>query len=189
MDYLTIITTRSLILFPSTQSLPSDVPAHRPLPDSPLSSPISSTQFILSDFDPSPREVSLPISSLIYNERNCAYFLIQHVLQTSSMNHSVLKQTEKNARESEVKVMVYKELNRAEMFIRGLGRWFNKNSSRIDEDSLKQLANKFGLSLEPIMNMKNNKQFEEHGIGEVEIMETREEVNNDMSQEKNMVLV
>ncbi|WWC62757.1 uncharacterized protein I303_105354 [Kwoniella dejecticola CBS 10117] len=164
MDYLTIITTRSLILFPPSSSLPPTMNPHRPLPDSPLSSPITPTPALtpMSELGRSllhPSEITLPISSLIYNEANCAYYLNHHVITTSPSNpFSSAEYSSERGRKTEVEVMVYKELDRVKMFTRALGRWFNQNSSRMDEGTLGDLANKYGLSLEDVHNQASKGQ-------------------------------
>ncbi|WVQ65622.1 uncharacterized protein L199_003800 [Kwoniella botswanensis] len=143
MDYLTILSTRSLILFPSHHSLPSNIPIHRPLPTSPLSSPISPTFILLP-----PEPIALPISSLLYNETNCRYYLIHHVLTTTQSDPFRLQKDDRRKR-NEVEVMVFKELDRVKMFVRELGNWFNKQSvNGMEEDELRDLAGKYGLGLQ-----------------------------------------
>ncbi|OCF72777.1 hypothetical protein I204_06006 [Kwoniella mangroviensis CBS 8886] len=140
MDYLTILSTRSLILFPSRDSLPSNLPIHRPLPTSPLSSPISPTYVL---FPPEP--IALPISSLLYNETNCRYYLIHHVLTSTRPNPFGHREDDRRIR-NEVEVMVFEELDRVKMFVRELGNWFNSQSvNGMEEDELRDLAGKYGL--------------------------------------------
>ncbi|WWC96258.1 hypothetical protein V866_003125 [Kwoniella sp. B9012] len=143
MDYLTILSTRSLILFPSHHSLPFNLPTHRPLPTSPLSSPISPTFVLLP-----PEPIALPISSLSYNETNCRYYLIHHVLTTTQPNPFGHQEDDRRIR-NEVEVIVFKELDRVKMFVRELGNWFNKQSvNGMEEDELRDLAGKYGLGLQ-----------------------------------------
>ncbi|WVW84844.1 hypothetical protein I302_106879 [Kwoniella bestiolae CBS 10118] len=146
MDYLTILSTRSLILFPPSHILPSSLPLHRPLPSSPLSSPTSPTIILLP-----PEPIALPLSSLVYNETNCAYYLVHHVLSTTqpfSQTHT----TQDRGIQSEVEVIVAKELDRVRIFVRDLGRWFSKSlkNGGMEEGELKELAGRFGLAVEGV---------------------------------------
>ncbi|WWC88539.1 uncharacterized protein L201_003450 [Kwoniella dendrophila CBS 6074] len=143
MDYLTILSTQFLILFPSPIALPhTSLHSHQSATDSPISSPITPTQSSIS-LQPTP--TTLPLSSLVYNETNCAYYLIHHVTNTTQPFSYV--DMDKNLA-IEIEVVVWKEIDRVKMFVRALGEWFNHiHHIKISENDLAQLAGRFGLGL------------------------------------------
>ena len=132
MDYLTVISTRSVILFVCPKSTDQrSVP-----PDSSRTTP--KTVIV------SPSPIGMPINSLMNNESDCAHFLLHQIFTSTFSLGSVGKEIS-----AEAELIVWKEIDRATLFIRKLGQWFATSSSgKIGEKELKRLTGKFGLELE-----------------------------------------
>ncbi|WWD18601.1 hypothetical protein CI109_103054 [Kwoniella shandongensis] len=142
MDYLTILSSRSLILFPSSSSS-SPLRATQLPPGSPTTTPPSLNALL------PPIPISIPISSIIYADTDCAYFLLHHLL-SSTGGGSVLGNTDKEVL-GEAEVIVWREIDRAKLFTRALGKWFATPGigaeRKMDEKELLHLAEKYGLGM------------------------------------------
>lgn len=144
MDYLTIIATRSLVLFPITSGT-----AERPLSASSIDTltPFAKPSTTL----PRPSPVTIPIHSLMHSDTDCAYFLLTHIFTshpTSTMivaNH-LCGINKELTREAEI--LVWSEIDRAKMFIRDLGRWCGDHPERITLGELQNLAVKWVLEFQ-----------------------------------------
>ncbi|KAK8858705.1 hypothetical protein IAR55_002934 [Kwoniella newhampshirensis] len=143
MDYLTILATRALILFPPTWTSHESLITTSRLASSPTTTPPTSHLLL------SPTPISIPISSILNADTDCAYFLIHHILSTTPQGG--LRTTDKEVlREAEV--VVWREIDRAKLFTRALGAWFaNAHKSgvgKLGERELGELAEKYGLGLQ-----------------------------------------
>ncbi|WVQ96471.1 hypothetical protein IAU59_003576 [Kwoniella sp. CBS 9459] len=192
MDYLTILSTTRLILFPVPSSLPTPSAASSSpsgsldllLLDnsSPLSSPSTPTN-PLSDLESTslmPAPVSMPLGSILYSDTHTAYFLIHHIM-TSSMNHIAHNHhhhdnDDETLRHTcagggwgashnpggcggmsrqlmiEAEVMAWKEIDRAKLFARAVGRVFQGfgEGRKMRDGELKELAARFGLGVHDV---------------------------------------
>ncbi|KAK4686883.1 hypothetical protein P7C73_g3241, partial [Tremellales sp. Uapishka_1] len=128
MDYLSILATRSLMLFPS---------ASKSSFTSPPSSPATPTLRLSR-----PAPISMSIQAVISNDANCAYFLLLHILSSSVISLGGVDK----ARMSEAEVMVWGEIGKAKSFARDLGEWFARLGS-IEEAALRAMAEKWGLGI------------------------------------------
>ncbi|OCF37203.1 hypothetical protein I316_01110 [Kwoniella heveanensis BCC8398] len=193
MDYLTILSTTRLVLFPDPTALPpasSGSPRgsrHLLLLDnsSPFSSPSTPTT-PLSDLSNSitiltPTPVSMPLSSIVYSDTHTAYFLIHHIM-TSSLQHithdhhhhehhdetfghtcaaggwgwgwqcggSQASGASKKETMIEAEVMAWKEIDKAEMFARAVGKVFQSlgEGRKLENEELQELAARFGLGVQ-----------------------------------------
>ncbi|WVQ73117.1 hypothetical protein IAR50_002681 [Cryptococcus sp. DSM 104548] len=148
MDYLTILTSCYITLFTSP-------PTHRSPFSSPCSSPTSTTMpsIILP-----PKPISIPVSSVLYNDNETAWFLMRHILAAPLPNPlSPLANTgtgsgstgraDSRRMEEEAEVMVWREIDRAKMCIRAIGGWFGKNGARIGAKELAMLGERFGVDV------------------------------------------
>ena len=155
MDYLDILSTRSLLLFSPTK------PSHQS--DSPNTTPSTPTSDLPAS---SPARIAMPIQSLMEGHSECVYFLVTHVLATAFQPHSTspgapgslgsdglfegLGGTPKEL-VGEAELLVWKEMDKAKMFGRDLGQWFRgQGNSRIGEKELERLAQKWGLQLQSL---------------------------------------
>ncbi|WRT67928.1 uncharacterized protein IL334_004902 [Kwoniella shivajii] len=206
MDYLTILSTRSLILFPSKDSIPTSSPTssssftkcYHPdeIIDSPISSPSPPT---INLTKPAPEPITLPLSSLIYNETNCAYFLVYHVLNTS-YPFAPHNENQNNGQDNlgmvdkktanEVEVIVWKEMDRVKMFSRSLGRWFGiSKEGKMDESNLVELAGKYGLGLEHLYPTEDNMNRQQHELKEEEDPTTHNEGHRHIHSTKEALIL
>lgn len=132
MDYLTIIGTRSVLLFKPSRHPSGSAP-------SPDATPTSSLTF------PSP--VPISIGSLIYLDAEIVHFLIQHVLSCQP-SHGLDNVPAPRYMRNEAEVMVWKEIDQCTRFARALGEAVgNAPGGRISEGELKALAKDYGLGL------------------------------------------
>jgi hypothetical protein len=140
MDYLTIIATRSLILFPH-HSKPAH---HRTLSSSSSGSSASVHTPTASLPDPAP--ISMAIHNFMASDADCAYFLVTHVLTHPSLYPSsvALGGVSKDVA-AEAETMVWMEIDKAKTFIHRLGEWFATHAEWITEDDLEKLALAVGL--------------------------------------------
>lgn len=141
MDYLTIIATRCVVLFPKTIT-PSH---HRSFSNSSSSSDPNAPRTPTSCI-PRPGPVTMPIESLMYSDTEAAYYLLTHVLTHGSLFPSAVhlgEVTKEVANEAEV--MVWGEIDKAKMFIRALGAWFAQHKEAITEKEMESLAGEWGL--------------------------------------------
>jgi hypothetical protein len=98
----------------------------------------------------------MPISSLVHADTDAAYFLVRHVLAVPAHldAHSLtlelgMSSTLARIGKEEIgraEVRVWGEIDRAKMFARALGRWFEVEE-RIGEDQLGDMAARFGMTL------------------------------------------
>lgn len=75
---------------------------------------------------------------------------------------------------NEAEVLVWKEIDRAKMFARGLGEWIKGSNGRIGERELRDLAEKFGLGIQDESGEEGDEVEVEEVVvaGEVERMES-----------------
>jgi hypothetical protein len=78
MDYLSILATRSLTLFPRAHTQHTRTLSATSSPDTPL----ASTPHLVR-----PRPVSIPIQNILLSDTDLAYFLVQHVLSHQPLSH------------------------------------------------------------------------------------------------------
>ncbi|WVR06470.1 hypothetical protein IAU60_003501 [Kwoniella sp. DSM 27419] len=137
MDYLTILDHRWLILFPAPATPFS---ASRQLP--PWPSPTYAVQPL------SPEPIAIPLSSLLYSDSHCAYFLQHHVL-TTGVRGSLARVDKDTIAAAEV--AAWREIDRAKLFARHLGKAFAAfgPGENMDEGILENLAAACGLGLQP----------------------------------------
>ncbi|WVO18154.1 hypothetical protein L204_105857 [Cryptococcus depauperatus] len=126
MDYLTLLTTCSLTLFTSAHPSPCASPA---------------TPKTSSVIAPSP--VSIPIFSILNGDTETAWFLLTHVLAS---HPGQLTNVDKQIREA-AEVLVWREMDRANMCIRALGSWFESNGQEIGMCQLEKLAKEYGVGV------------------------------------------
>ncbi|ORY25922.1 hypothetical protein BCR39DRAFT_506867 [Naematelia encephala] len=158
MDYLTILATRSLVLFPRPKQ---QLHPRSSSTTSSLSSPKTPTMGV-----PSPSPIVMPIHSIVYDDSHTAHFLVQHLLRDSGLGLG-FGMSPGREMTHEAEVLVWREIDKAKMFVRALGEWFatstdNDNSGRIDQGSLDALAAKFGLGI------KGDGDTDSEGVGEDE---------------------
>ncbi|ORX37274.1 hypothetical protein BD324DRAFT_650879 [Kockovaella imperatae] len=162
MDYLDILSSRSLLLFarPNKVTRSKSISDSLSSDDSPDSTPSSPNAQLP---DPTPALIAMPIQSLIEGSSDSVYFLLTHVLATAfqpapqagspggdSFFGGGLGGTPKEV-VGEAELLVWKEMDRAKMFGRELGQWFRGHgNSRISEGELERMASKWGLELEPL---------------------------------------
>jgi len=141
MDYLTIIATRSLILFPHTLR-----PVHHRTLSSSSSGSSASVHTPTASL-PTPAPVSMAIHNFMTNDADCAYFLVTHILTHPSLYPSsvALGGVSKDVA-AEAEIMVWQEIAKATNFIRRLGEWFATHAEGITEDELEKLALSVGLA-------------------------------------------
>ncbi|TXT13354.1 hypothetical protein VHUM_00721 [Vanrija humicola] len=120
MDYLTILATRSVVLF--------HTPTVRKVP--------GSTAYLLP-----PKPIAVSLLKLIYGDTECAYFLIDHVLEGArSSTHGEFNPA------TAVEAIAWKEIDRAKVFSRALGQLFARVDS-VSESQVHELAASHGLEL------------------------------------------
>ncbi|WVQ83037.1 hypothetical protein IAT38_005175 [Cryptococcus sp. DSM 104549] len=151
MDYLTILSTRSLILFPHPTA------GHY---GSPVSSPTTPTPASTSPkprllLPPSP--IAIPVSSILYSDNDTAYFLVHHVLSSnaSSVPNSSSAKGGVQGKEAtaEAEVMAWREVDRARMCVLALGQWFahtHPGRAGMDEAELQQIAAQYGVGIKAL---------------------------------------
>lgn len=173
MDYLSILATRSLTLFPRAHTHHACTLSATSSPDTPL----ASTPHLVR-----PRPISIPIQNILLSDTDLAYFLVQHVLSHQPLSHvsfsrgldspgNVHGDQEAGWMEGspgeghglgyfgtsplsgygkpvivEAEVMVWKEIDKAKNFVRSLGTWFAGHTS-MGEGDLKAMAEASGLGL------------------------------------------
>ncbi|RSH90990.1 hypothetical protein EHS25_010166 [Saitozyma podzolica] len=176
MDYLSILATRSLTLFPRVHTHHARTLSATSSPDTPL----ASTPHLVR-----PRPVSIPIQNILLSDTDLAYFLVQHVLSHQPLSHVSFSRgfhspgnlhgsQEDGGMEGspgegheghglgyfgpsplsgygkpfivEAEVMVWKEIDKAKNFVRSLGTWFAGHTS-MGEGDLKAMAETSGLGL------------------------------------------
>lgn len=156
MDYLTILATRSLVLFESPISHASSAAP------SPVSSPASS---ILSV---TPPPVSLPLLSLMRDDAHCAHFLSNHILESSgagrdtharAVSHEATDSTTHRAILQEAEVLAWQQICRAKTFAQELGRHYGRVDS-VREDDLAALAATHGIGLAPLVAARRRERSE-----------------------------
>ncbi|RXK36169.1 hypothetical protein M231_06574 [Tremella mesenterica] len=174
MDYLTILATRSLILFQSPPMV------YTP-PKSPPTTPTANIMLL------PPESINMPLHSLLYADTDCAYFLLRHILlhslplpihdsplalgitlndqhhDTFHDHHDVTPHDQPRppygradsvgqaSREllAQAESTAWGEIDKAKKFGVALGRWFGnqRGGKGIGEDQLRGLAEKYGLGL------------------------------------------
>lgn len=127
MDYLTILDTRSLLLFATPSASSSSNNSRR---DSPPTTPTTSL--------PTPQPIAIPLSNLVSPDTHLFFFLQMHVL--GRPDH----QTTRTER-AEAEVLVWRALAKAGTFIRDLGMAAGRGEIR--EEGLKKGARRCGLVL------------------------------------------
>ncbi len=120
MDYLTVFATRSLVLFPRSNTAAPLFPAQRTL---------------------SPHPVEMPLYALMRDDTHCAWYLVDRVLEAPRAAGGVARELE-----MEAEVLVWEQIDRAKMFGRALALLFG-SSSDVSEEALRDLAAKHGLGL------------------------------------------
>lgn len=144
MDYITVIATRSIILFPGQKPIHK----HSTSASSCLNTPTTAIT--------PPTPISMPIQSLMYDVNECAHFLLHHLLTSSSLG-AVGKDVS-----AEAEVMVWKEIDRATLFVRGIGEWFAAaKHAKIREKDLRRIAGKYGVRSKEV---KEDERDGEHGV-------------------------
>jgi hypothetical protein len=127
MDYLTILDTRSLLLFATPSASTTSHTSHR---DSPPTTPTISL--------PAPKPIAIPLSNLVSPDTHLFFFLQKHILGRPE------HQTTGDER-VEAEVMVWRELAKAGTFIRDLGMAAGRGEIR--EEGLRKGARRCGLVL------------------------------------------
>lgn len=130
MDYLTILETRSVVLFrtPTVRKVPG------------------STAYLLP-----PKPIAVSLLKLIYGDTHCAYFLADHVLQGArssthgEFNPATVDHADK-ALAQVVEATAWEEIDRAKVFSRALGQLFARVDS-VSESQVHDLAATHGLEL------------------------------------------
>lgn len=110
MDYLTSLTTRSLLLFPSPASYVDDTASPPGTPSATL---------------PLPSPVAIPVYNLLSPDTPLFFFLLQHVLRRPE--HLVSR-----ADKQEAEVLVWRELDKAAVFLRELGMAVGRGEQGMD---------------------------------------------------------
>lgn len=124
MDYITILTTRSLLLFPS---LPY---ASRLDQTSPPTTPTTTL------YQPSP--IAIPLSNLLSPDTTLFFFLLQHVLGRPEHLVSL-------SDKQEAEVLVWRELDKAAVFLRELGMAIGRGDQEVE-----RVAKECGVVLVPV---------------------------------------
>lgn len=140
MDYLTIITTRSIILFPR-----SPQPSQKRILSSP-STPQTPTSQLAA-----PPPIAMPVDSFTSHDNDVAYFLLRHVINASRPSFAYGPDGMCGDLTREAEVVVWQEMARAESFTRGVGEWFSSpRHARISEEELSSLAKGCGVGLQRV---------------------------------------
>lgn len=157
MDYLTVLASRSLVFFP-----PHDDDHHHARPQLPLSpnpndtaSPDSTPESRHQLLAPEP--VFIPLQSLAWADRECALFLLNHLLSAALPSYepnpafsaspgTVSAMEKKLVAESEG--LVWKEVEKGKQFVRAIGEWFGRtNVGGMSDETLSALALACGVHL------------------------------------------
>lgn len=135
MDYLTILTTCSLLLFTNEAARPTRS-------DSPGSAgPITPEQSTrLLPLTP----INVSIESIVHSDVECAYFLLQHILRDISFDGG---SADRNTL-LEGEALVWQAMDRAKGFARAIGHWFAVHpKQRMGDKQLEALAMRHGVRL------------------------------------------
>ncbi|WVF68955.1 hypothetical protein IAT40_003729 [Kwoniella sp. CBS 6097] len=165
---------------------------------SPLSSPSTPTNPLCDLNAPlTPTPIVMPLSSIMYSDTHTAYFLVHHIM-TSSINHishehhhhehhdETLGHTcagggwgwnhgprasANTNREMmiEAEVIAWKEIDRAKMFARAVGRVFQGfgEGRKMRDRELKELAARFGLGVQDGQEKEDDDEGKEEEQGSV----------------------
>ncbi|KAL1408203.1 hypothetical protein Q8F55_005008 [Vanrija albida] len=130
VDYLTLLRSTSVVLFRA--------PTLRQVP--------GSTAYLLP-----PKPIAVALLKLIYGDTDCAYFLIDHVLESArSSTHGEFNPAtvdhDDRALAQAVEAAAWKEIDRAKVFSRALGQLFEHHDS-VSESQVHDLAASYGLEL------------------------------------------
>lgn len=130
MDYLTILATRSLILFSGGKPSSSVTPM---------------------SWGISPPPVSMPLLSLMHDDTHCAFFLANHVLNSVGAppaTHAVANDATHRAMNQHAEVLAWQQIDRAKTFARELGLFYGRVDS-VCEEEIAALAASHGIGFAP----------------------------------------
>lgn len=161
VDYLTLLATRSLVFFPHDQPF-SSPSSPDPSSSSPQSTPEAQRHHMLP-----PDPVTIPLQSLAWADRECAIFLLNHLLANAlpsyepnpafSASPGTVSAMEKRIA-AEVEGLVWKEVEKGKQFIRAIGEWYGTSRGGMSDETLKALAKGCGVSIKDDDEMEHHKE-------------------------------
>lgn len=172
VDYLTLLATRSLVFFPHDQ--PSPVSS----PNANLSSPDTTPEPQHHTMLP-PDPVTIPLQSLAWADRECALFLLNHLLVNAlpsyepnpafSASPGTVSAMEKRIT-AEAEGLVWKEVEKGKQFIRAIGEWYATSRGGMSDEILRSLAKGSGVIIKDdgdVQQLKADGSLHTHSVQEV----------------------